>query len=486
MKLNMWMIANRLKNYEIEARIDKDAEPILNSTLPYYAPGCVYISQLSNDIICESDQGSILIRDMKLSDGYLLIQGIFDWYQNWLDEVDRAIMSNDFQSLAQLLQRAFGNPVMIQDSNYCLLGMSGPFGKNGIPPEWEYIRENGQISMEGYNFMSSALKFSDCVYRQNVRRFCGKPDSLMPDSGLHVTITFHGHDYEKLTVLESNRVFNVGDICLLEYLSRRMAIYTAAVSGESRKYLDIGIIESLILGEPVPPDKVNDFQRIIKGQRPGAFAVLLINFSDKERKGDPRALKFVKNIIFRQYSIMFCNIVKGELMLLLYSQNPYILARQIFHTVTQGGRKKELHAGLSCLFYELSELQYFFDQAAYARSNGKEIFSEFYNLASDYLMEASGRQRICACEPVLRRMWKEDEDKMAYLKTLQVYLEEERSSKRASERLYIHKNTLTYRIKFLKDTTNWDLDDPSTRNYLRLSLYALEKEEQLAQKAKIN
>ena len=58
MKLNMWMIANRLKNYEIEARIDKDAEPILNSTLPYYAPGCVYISQLSNDIICESDQGS--------------------------------------------------------------------------------------------------------------------------------------------------------------------------------------------------------------------------------------------------------------------------------------------------------------------------------------------------------------------------------------------------------------------------------------------
>lgn len=34
MKLNMWMIANRLKNYEIEARIDKNAEPVLNSTLP--------------------------------------------------------------------------------------------------------------------------------------------------------------------------------------------------------------------------------------------------------------------------------------------------------------------------------------------------------------------------------------------------------------------------------------------------------------------
>ncbi len=486
MKLNMWMIANRLKNYEIEARIDKNAEPVLNSTLPYYAPGCVYISQISSDIICESDQGSILIKDMKLSDGYLLIQGIFDWYQNWLDEVDKAIMSNNYQCLAQLLQRAFGNPVMIQDSNYCLLGMCGPFGKNGIPPEWEYIRENGQTSMEGYNFMSSALKFSDCVYRQNVRRFCGKPGSLMPYNGLYVAITFHGHDYEKLTLLESNRIFNVGDICLLEYLSRRMAIYTAAVSGESRKYLDIGIIESLILGESVPADKVDDFQRIIKCQHPGAFAVLLINFSDQEHKGDPRSLKFVKNIIFKQYSIMFCNIVKGELMLLLYSQNPYILARQIFHTVTQGGQKKELQAGLSCLFYELSELQYFFDQAAYAQGNGKEMFSEFYYLALEYLMESSGQQRVCACEPVLRRMWNEDGDKRAYLETLQVYLEEERSSKRASERLFIHKNTLTYRIKFFKDVTSWDFDDPATRNYLRLSLYVLEKEEQSAQQAKIN
>ncbi len=484
MKLNMWMIANRLKDYEIEARIDKNAAPILNSTLPYYAPGCVYISQISSDIICESDQGSILVRDMRLSDGYLLIQGIFDWYQNWLDEVDKAIMSNDFQDLTQLFQCAFGNPVMIQDSNYCLLGMSGPFGKNGIPPEWDYIRRNGQVSMEGYNFMSSALKFSDCVYRQNVRRFSGKPGSLMPDSGLHVTITFHGHDYEKLTVLESTRIFNEGDICLLEYLSRRMAIYTAAASGESRKYLDIGIIESLLLGESVPPDKVSDFQRIIKGQRPGAFAVLLINFYDRERKGDLRALKFIKNIIFRQYSIMFCNIIKGELMLLLYSQNPYILARQIFHSVSQGGRKKELHAGLSCLFHELSELQFFFDQALYAQCNGKEMFSEFYDLASEYLMESSGQRRVCACEPVLRRMWAE-QDKRAYLETLRVYLEEERSSKRASERLYIHKNTLTYRIKFIKNTTNWNLDDPGMRNYLRLSLYALEKEELSVQQAKI-
>lgn len=478
MKLNMWMIANRLKGYEIEARIDEDAEMVLNGMLPYYAAGCVCITQASNDIICESDQGLIRIRNMELKEGWLLIQGIFSWYQDWLDEIDKAVMSNDFQRLIKLLQQVFDNPVMLQDPNYCLIGMTDSFGRNGIPPEWEYIRKNGCTSLDGYNFLSSALKFSDCIYRQNVRRFYGKPGSVMPDNGLYAAITFHGHDYKKLTILESIRTFNRGDICLLEYLSQRIAIYMAAVSGDSRKYLDIGIIESLILGELVPSDKINDFQRIIKGKSQGAFAVMLIDFSGGEQERDMRTMKFLKNIIHRQYSVPFCNIIKGgRLMLLLYSQAPDILARQIFQTVCQCEPTKELRAGLSCLFYDLSELYFFFDQAAYAWRRREERFVEFYYLATEYLMEVSGRQRICACEPFLRRLWRESGDKRAYLETLKVYLEEERSSKRASEKLYIHKNTLTYRIKYLKDATGWNLNDAKLRNYLRLSLYALEKED---------
>lgn len=478
MKLNMWMIANRLKNYEIELQIDEDAEMVLSGTFPYYAPGYVCITQVAGDILCESDQGSICIRGMELREGWLLIQGIFDWYRDWLDEVDKAVMSNDIQSLLQLLQQAFGNPVMLQDPNYCLIGMTDSFGKNGIPPEWEHIRKNGCASMEGYNFLSSALKFSKRIYRQNVRRFYGKPDSVIPDNGLYAAITFRGHDYKKLTVLESIRAFNRGDICLLEYLSQRMAIYMAAVSGDSRKYLDIGIIESLILGETVPSDKIDDFQCIIKGKGQGTFAVMLIDFSGGEQKRDMRTMQFLKNIIIRQHSVPFCNIIKGgRLTLLLYSPTPGILARQIFQTVCKCEFKEELRVALSCSFYDLSELYFFFGQAAYAWRKGEEGFTDFYHLATEYLMTVSGQQRICACEPFLRRMWRKGGDKKAYLETLKTYLEEERSSKRASERLYIHKNTLTYRIKFLKDATGWDLSDAKLRNYLRLSLYVLEKED---------
>ena len=54
------------------------------------------------------------------------------------------------------------------------------------------------------------------------------------------------------------------------------------------------------------------------------------------------------------------------------------------------------------------------------------------------------------------------------------YLEHERSVGRAAEQLYIHRNTLNYRIRCLKEWTGWDLEDPVLRDYLRLSIFYLE------------
>lgn len=477
MKLNMWMIANRLANYEIEMKIDADAEPVLNSTLPYSVPGCVYISAVGQDVLCESVQGYIRIRELGLGDGYLLIQGIFDWYQDWVDKTNDAIMSADFGRLVQLCQQAFGNPVMLQDSNYCLLGMAGPFGEGGMPPEWEYIRKNGQSSVEGYECMSQALQYAEKVYRQNVRQFKRNPHALVPNGGLHATITFHGRGYEKLTVLESTRKINRGDICLLEYISRRMAIYAAAVSGETRKFLDNEVLEDLAAGGTVPREKIRYFQSVIENGRPGKFAVMLVDFFDRARRGDLRALQLLKNIVYRQYPAVNSLIVKGKLLLLLYSGHPEILAEQILKSIGKCGYQKDLQAGLSCEFYDLSELRFFFEQAMQAKSASTGGVAGFYDMAVDYLLENTGLQRLCACEPTLRRMWNEGGDRRMGVLTLKAYLGEERSSKRASEKLFIHKNTLTYRIKYLKESTGWDLENTYIRDYLRLSAYFLEKSE---------
>ena len=74
----MWMIANRLTGYDVEKKLEQDAEAVINSALPVYIPGCVRIRAVGPDVVCEHEQGWIRIRDLGISDGYMLIQSIFD------------------------------------------------------------------------------------------------------------------------------------------------------------------------------------------------------------------------------------------------------------------------------------------------------------------------------------------------------------------------------------------------------------------------
>lgn len=482
MKLNLWMIANRLSDYDIEVKVEEKAEAVIDSALPFKAPGCVYVYSTGNDLMCECEQGWIRIRDVGKSDGYLLIQDIINWYQSLLEKIDRAIMENHMPELAKLFAELFGNPVLLQDPNFNLLAMEEGTDKE-IPPEWEYVKKHGHISVEGYAFMSNSLRFTKGIYRSNVRSFHGKEESIMPYGGLHASISFQGNTYGKLTVLETQRKLNYGDVRVMEYLANRMAIYLAAISGNERRGASMTVIESLIAGEYVPEGELAYYERIIGKNLPGIYAVLLIEpvesegepFHNPDGSLDIRPMIFLKNKIFQCHPSLIATLIKGQLLVLLHSAEPMILARQLLEDLNLRGWEGRLRLGLSSSFYRLSELSYFFEQAMYAQRYSEGELSDFYSLALSYLMEKNGKARYYACDPTLRHMW-EDEEKRMYLKTLEVYIAEERSATRAAARLFIHKNTLTYRIKYLKEHTEWNLDDSYTRDYLRLSMYILGKE----------
>lgn len=59
-----------------------------------------------------------------------------------------------------------------------------------------------------------------------------------------------------------------------------------------------------------------------------------------------------------------------------------------------------------------------------------------------------------------------------YATTLRVYLENNRSVSRTSEQLYLHRNTVAYRIRRVLDVLGVDLDDPSQFLALYLACYA--------------
>lgn len=55
------------------------------------------------------------------------------------------------------------------------------------------------------------------------------------------------------------------------------------------------------------------------------------------------------------------------------------------------------------------------------------------------------------------------------LNTLKVYLDNDRNAQRSANILYLHRNSLQYRIRRIQEIAGIDLDDAEERSYLRLS-----------------
>ena len=71
MKLNLWLIANQLVNYDIEIKISGDTGRTLSGPLPVESTGAVYVRNEGTDIVCHCEQGEIVIHDMEEKEGLL-------------------------------------------------------------------------------------------------------------------------------------------------------------------------------------------------------------------------------------------------------------------------------------------------------------------------------------------------------------------------------------------------------------------------------
>ena len=136
--------------------------------------------------------------------------------------------------------------------------------------------------------------------------------------------------------------------------------------------------------------------------------------------------------------------------------------------------------GKSLLFHDIRQCKYFYDQVLFALKHKKqddESIIDFYNYAIEFLIRKNTPNLLIkACHPDIVSLWEQDKDRsLERLKTFKVYLNNERSLLNSAQELFIHRNTMVYRInKILDSLTTGDLEDVYTRDYMKLSIRVLE------------
>ena len=287
MKLSMWMIANRLHDMDLELNIRDDAPRTLKSARRAYADNCVWVYQEGKDAVCKADEDYIIIKDMNVSAAAEILQGVFDYYDDWDYSIREDAADLNFQKIIDRSWHIFRNPMVLMDANWNVLALSSRYGEDDLDNEWKHLKKYGASSMDVYLYMRN--DHLNNYNREGVQYFHMSNPALT--NCISSLIIYKGIICGRINVLESDRKLNRGDIQNLEYLIHVLSLYIgrADVKADSENNT-LSVMHNLLQGKIEEENLIRKRMEYI-GWKDGedTFQVLVIT---------PRNLEQDQEIIF--------------------------------------------------------------------------------------------------------------------------------------------------------------------------------------------
>lgn len=167
----------------------------------------------------------------------------------------------------------------------------------------------------------------------------------------------------------------------------------------------------------------------------------------------------------------------GEIIVLLCMPKPTPLSDQNYQQIRDICSKHGLYAGISNVFTNIVQLTQYYKQGLRAielgiglhNNPGLFIYQDYYlqHMTNIFVQKESSDT---FCHPKLKTLLNYDkrhDTQLAY--TLYMYLISERNIADAAEAMFIHRNTIVYRVKKINSLVTINYDSYQERQYLILS-----------------
>lgn len=472
----MWMIANRLNNFELDINIRSDAPAVLKSARRAYATNCVHIFQSGKDVVCNGEGNYIRIKDINVSQAFEIIQSIFDFYDDWYDNIFEAISKYDFDKLIDYCYYVFNNPIVLMDANCKVLAISKQYEEDDVDSEWQHLKKYNYSSINAIKYLRDSSSYGSTLYEQGPKFYNFTSDQLRTNC-LSSSIYYNELLCGRINILEKDRFLNYGDFQILECVVSLITPYISTLTLSKDSSSICNIFLSLINKEDVNIEDYKTQLNYIDWSKDDTYRVCILY---KENDSIPKSLLTIYCGIIESnlsYSRVF---IKNNYLTVIFNESKISLSKslnKLKYIITEAGMK----LSISNNFAGLDKLDIYYNQSLYTiRSQSfiqesKDIIY-FYNCALDFIIETTFTEDIIyACHPDIIKLWKYDDkngnsDK---IDTLYTYLINERSVTKTSQLLFLHRNTLIYRIKKIEDQINYDLNDTYTREYMLFSIKVL-------------
>ena len=477
MRLSMWMIANRLNALEPEVNIKDDSPMELCGVRNIIATNCAHIYRKKNDIYIQYGDDYIRFHDIEYDYLFNLVQGIFEFYNDWSDTLQQLVYDMNFQKIMDECWAFVGNPILLMDGNNRCLGMCSQYMEDEVDEEWAYVSKNRVSSLEFIKRMRRSYSVVD-MYRKNRIQLLLKENVDVYYDTLTAAIYYRNCYCGRLNVLGKERSFNMGDIQVLEYLLKIITPALYLLQNNDSRRLNRSAFLELLSGNSITKELLQEQMDYLEWGPTDIYQLCVLKLPESYIQEGSREL--VENLI-RRYTINVYVTSVSEDVVILFNLK-FMDKKMISEALDSIISHKEPGVwGFSNPMCGLENLQYYFEQAMSAISYGQlfkpnERYYYFNDYALYYLLENNDVPRLyCAMNSDIKFL--EEQDRAygkGYLPLLKAFFDNECSLVNTAKATFMHRNTLVYRLGKIAELMHYDWHNTYDRDYMKQSILLLD------------
>lgn len=475
MKLSMWILAEWLKEYTPRVLIKKGERILTGARLftdgMHTDPASVYIASMSDYVdtesscvMCVSGEDMIILDTDDISEAFNAVMAAFDYHSRWSDALKELVL--DGCSLDELLEAAyetFKSPLVVADPAFAVkarIGMREPYLSN---LNIDSVIKNGTMLLNTIMELNNDKRLR--------RRLAGA--------------YYYNSKQQGFPTLIKNL------FCGGEHIGWLVIITDEDPPGTACTHMfeELGDIAELYFSLNPQKNALPTFDEILPGilseaaMSPGAFNYFsLLGWE----KNDEKILYIIASACgrnaFGEIRSRLDNYLHGS-AIAIYNGSPVIIINTrllskadsenyLRHFLGQTGS----YCVKSAVFSDCSRITDYYNICLKMLSICAQETGVIYSYERLAVACAASIVRENSPAPLthgaLRMLSEYDTaNNTTFYETLKVYLLCERNYVKTAQRLYIHRNSLVYRIKRIEEITQLNLDDDYTRLHVLMSYY---------------
>lgn len=393
----------------------------------------------------------------------------FDFFNHWeLELLEAIIEDKPLDYFIELGHEVFKSPMFISGINDQTYAITAQYPAD-IHPVWRHRLEQGNLAFD-YVAENYEGEYFKKTFSSHYPVLTYSP--IWKGNVMYANLRNHQERFAAIMIYEYKHPFHPGDIQLLHVYAK---IIEKNLLLHPQQIIPMSELENLSL--QLLTDAVIDWkhaEKIIHSYRwdpHHAYKVLCI-----KSPSDIDSIMFarLRDIIRTKFNGI-CTIIYKEALVLIVNLSLRKGLHDLIHSL-QNISSSTLVIGSSLTFLDFTRLKYYYLQASHAVREAQIQQETYLSFEQIYLKEFKNNinqnPHLCSMvhSSVIQLKAYDAKHNADYCKTLYAYLLSGCNYREAARMLYVHRNTLLYRIDKIKELLNLEFDSPHYKQILLISL----------------